>query len=218
MAEASLAASDHVRVGPGQKLIAAPEHLPVGPVGRHGLGSWGVAMLVASEAALFGYLLFSYYYVGASALPGWLMEPHPPLKLALPNTILLLLSSVVAWYGEHGVLHGRRGQALVGFGIAFLMGLAFAVVQVFEWLAKPFSPGTSSYASLYFVTTGFHMAHVLVGLLILLAILAWTALDYFSPRRRMSVSAGTLYWHFVDVIWLFVFTTYYVTPYLGFAR
>jgi heme/copper-type cytochrome/quinol oxidase subunit 3 len=98
------------------------------------------------------------------------------------------------------------------------MGLAFSVVQVLEWFAKPFRFGTSSYASLYYVTTGFHMAHVLVGLLVLLAIFAWTALDYFSPRRRLSVSAGTLYWHFVDIVWLFVFTTYYVTPYLGFAR
>jgi cytochrome c oxidase subunit III len=78
--------------------------------------------------------------------------------------------------------------------------------------------GTSSYASLYFVTTAFHMAHVIIGLLVLAAVLLWTALDYFSPRRRLTVSAGVLYWHFVDVIWLFVFTTYYITPYLGFGR
>jgi heme/copper-type cytochrome/quinol oxidase subunit 3 len=218
MAEASITASEQLPVGPGEAIVAAPERLPVGPVGRHGLGSWGVAMLVASESALFAYLLFSYYYTGASAPPGWLLEPHPTLKLALPNTILLLLSSGVAYYGEHGVLRGRRGQALIGFGVAFLMGVAFAIVQVFEWFAKPFGFGASSYASLYYVTTGFHMAHVVVGLLVLLAIFAWTALDYFSPRRRLSVSAGTLYWHFVDIVWLFVFTTYYVTPYLGFAR
>jgi heme/copper-type cytochrome/quinol oxidase subunit 3 len=62
------------------------------------------------------------------------------------------------------------------------------------------------------------MAHVLVGLAVLLALFSWTALDYFSPRRRLVVSAGVLYWHFVDIIWLFVFTTYYLTPYLGFAR
>jgi heme/copper-type cytochrome/quinol oxidase subunit 3 len=218
MAEAFVIAPERVQPGRPERILAAPERLPVGPVGRHGLGSWGVAMLVASEGALFAYLLFSYYYTGASAPRGWLLEPHPTLKLALPNTILLLLSSGVAWYGEHGVLHGRRGQALVGFGGAFLMGLAFAIVQLFEWHAKPFGFGASSYASLYYATTGFHMAHVIVGLLVLLAIFTWTALDYFSPRRRISVSAGTLYWHFVDVVWLFVFTTYYVTPYLGFAR
>jgi len=71
---------------------------------------------------------------------------------------------------------------------------------------------------LYFLTTGLHEAHVLVGVLILATIFVWTALDYFSPRRRLSVSAGVLYWHFVDGVWLFVFTTYYLTPYLGFGR
>ena len=98
------------------------------------------------------------------------------------------------------------------------MGTGFAAVQLLEWHAKPYGLGTSSYASLYFVTTGFHMAHVVVGLAVLAALFAWTALDYFSPRRRVVVSAGVLYWHFVDIVWLFVFTTYYLTPYLGFAR
>jgi heme/copper-type cytochrome/quinol oxidase subunit 3 len=99
-----------------------------------------------------------------------------------------------------------------------LLGTVFAVVQFFEWHAKAFQLGTSSYASLYFATTGFHIAHVIIGLVVLAAILLWTALDYFSPRRRLTVSAGVLYWHFVDVIWLLVFTTYYITPYLGFGR
>jgi cytochrome c oxidase subunit 3 len=198
--------------------LAQPEQLPVGPIGRHGVGYWGVATLVASEAALFSYLLFAYFYPGATAQQGWLLEAHPDLTLAAPNTVLLLASSFVAWFGERGVLKGRRAQALVGFGGAFVMGSVFVIVQWFEWKAKLFSIGTSSYASLYYVTTGFHIAHVLVGLLVLAALFAWTALDYFSPRRRLTVSAGVLYWHFVDVVWVFVFTTFYLTPYLGFGR
>jgi heme/copper-type cytochrome/quinol oxidase subunit 3 len=200
-----------------ETAIADPGELPVGPIGRRGLGSWGVGTLVASEAALFGYLLFAYFYTGAAAPSGWVLEPRPSLALALPNTILLLLSSAAAWWGESGVLKGRRAQALVGFAAAFVMGAVFALVQWMEWHAKTFSLGTSSYASLYFVTTGFHMAHVLVGVIVLGALFCWTALDYFSPRRRLTVSAGVLYWHFVDIIWLFVFTTYYLTPYLGFG-
>jgi cytochrome c oxidase subunit 3 len=192
--------------------------LAVGPIGRRGLGWWGVGTVVVTEAALFSYLLFSYYYTGATASPAWLLEPHPVLKLALPNTILLLCSSLVAWYGERGVLDERRTQALVGFGAAFLMACVFAWVQGLEWLAKPFRFGTNSYSSLYYITTGFHMAHVLVGIVVLGLIFLWTALDYFSPRRRLSVSAGVLYWHFVDFVWLFIFTTYYITPYLGFPQ
>jgi heme/copper-type cytochrome/quinol oxidase subunit 3 len=201
-----------------EAALARPGQLPVGPIGRHGLGYWGMGTLVASEAALFSYLLFAYFYTGATAQHGWLLEPRPELKLAVPNTALLLASSFVAWFGEHGVLTQRRPRALIGFGGAFIMGAAFVVVQWFEWKSKAFTLGASSYASLYFVTTGFHIAHVLVGLIVLAAIFAWTALDYFSPRRRLTVSAGVLYWHFVDIIWLFIFTAYYITPYLGFGR
>jgi len=197
--------------------LAEPKDIPVGPIGRHGIGYWGVGTLVATEAALFAYLLFSYYYTGASAPHGWVLEPHPTLKLALPDTILLVASSGVAWIGERGILDQRPGQALWGFGGAFVMGVVFAIVQGYEWHSKPFSLGTSSFASLYYVTTGFHMAHVIVGLGILAALFLWTALDYFSPRRRLTISAGVLYWHFVDVVWLFVFSTYYISPYLGFG-
>jgi cytochrome c oxidase subunit III len=174
-------------------------------------------MVIATEAALFAYLLFSYYYLGANAPRGWVLEPRPTLKLSLPNTILLLLSSVVAWIGERGILDRRRGKALLGIGIAFVMGVIFAVIQGDEWRNKPFGLGESSYSSLYFVTTGFHLAHVIVGLGVLAALFVWTALDYFSPRRRLAISAGVLYWHFVDAVWLFVFFTYYVSPYLGFG-
>jgi cytochrome c oxidase subunit 3 len=201
-----------------EAALSQPKNLPVGPIGRHGNGWWGVGTLIATEAALFAYLLFSYYYTGATTHGGWLLEPAPSLKLALPNTILLLASSLMAWIGEHGVLKRRRVQALLGFGVALVMGAVFVGVQWFEWHTKSYDLGTSSYASLYFVTTGLHIAHVLVGLGVLAAIFIWTALDYFSPRRQLVVSAGVLYWHFVDIVWLFVFGTYYITPYLGFAR
>lgn len=195
----------------------AAQQLPVGPVGRKGVGWWGVGTLIATEAALFAYLLFAYFYTGATAGPGWVLETQPNLRISLPNTLLLLASSGAAWWGERGVLNRRRGQALWGFGVAFVMGCVFAAVQGYEWHAKPFHLGSSSYGSLYFLTTGIHEAHVLVGIAVLAALFLWTALDYFSPRRRLSVSAGVLYWHFVDVVWLFVFTTYYLTPYLGFG-
>jgi heme/copper-type cytochrome/quinol oxidase subunit 3 len=201
-----------------EAALSQPKNLPVGPIGRHGNGWWGVGTLIATESALFAYLLFSYYYTGATAHRGWLLEPAPDFKLALPNTILLLASSLMAWIGEQGVLKRRRPQALIGFGLAFVMGSIFVAIQWLEWHAKSYGLGTSSYASLYFVTTGLHISHVLVGLGVLAAIFIWTALDYFSPRRQLVVSAGVLYWHFVDIVWLFVFGTYYITPYLGFAR
>jgi heme/copper-type cytochrome/quinol oxidase subunit 3 len=201
-----------------EAALSKPENLPVGPIGRHGVGWWGVGTLIVSEAALFGYLLFAYFYTGATAPPGWLLEPAPRLTLALPNTILLILSSAVAWWAEQGIVKQRPPQALIGFGVAFLMGAGFVAVQWLEWRSKTFSLGTSSYASLYFVTGGVHVAHLLVGLVILLFIFGWTALDFFSPRRRLVVSAAVLYWYFVSIASVLVFSTYYLTPYLGFGQ
>ena len=113
-----------------------PAALPVGPTGGKGVGWNGLVALIASEGALFGYLLFSYFYTGASAPRGWLLEPHPSLKLAGPNTLILLLSSVAMWWGERAVKRGRRGRALVGTGLALLIGILFATVQTWEWAAK----------------------------------------------------------------------------------
>ena len=199
-------------------VLSRPENLPVGPTGRHGVGWWGVGTLVASEAALFAYLLFAYFYTGATAPPGWLLDPAPTLKLALPNTVLLLISSVGVWWGERGISKGRRGQALAGFGIAFVIGAVFVTVQCLEWHSKPYRLGDSSYASLYFVTTGLHIAHVIVGLLVLAAIFWWTALrllqcpaPHGGLRRRVVLALRRR--HLVCV-----FVTYYVTPHLGFGR
>lgn len=201
-----------------ERVLSAPEALQLGPVKGKGIGWNGMVCLIASEAALFGYLLFAYYYLGASNPPGWVLERHPNLTLSLPDTVLLLLSSVAAWWGEKGVKEERRGQALAGLGAAFAMGTVFAVVQVLEWKAKRFGIATSSYGALYFVTTGFHMAHVIVGLVILAALFGWVWRGYFSPLRLLPVTNGVVYWHFVDAIWLLVFATYYITPYLGFGQ
>ncbi|KQX17659.1 MULTISPECIES: cytochrome c oxidase subunit 3 [unclassified Sphingomonas] len=197
---------------------AAPKNLPVGPIGRAGLGWWGVTALIASEAALFVYLLFSYFYIGATAAPPWLLDPTPKLLPSLPNTLVLIASSGAAWWAEKGVEKEDRRQACVGLGAAFLLGCIFAAVQIYEWSEKTYGIGASSYASLYFVTTGFHFAHVVIGLVILAILLGWTIAGFFSARRWIPVSSGILYWHFVDAVWLFVFTTYYLTPYLGFGR
>jgi cytochrome c oxidase subunit III len=194
------------------------ENLPVGPIGRQGVGWWGAATLIVTETALFGYLFFSYFYTGATAPAGWLLDPAPKLKLALPNTILLLVSSLALWSAERGIKHSRRELALASFSIAFILGAAFVALQWLEWCAKPYELGTSSYASLYFVTTGMHLVHVIAGLFMLVALIWWTTLDYFTPERRLVVAAGALYWYFVSALSVPVFFTFYVTPYLGFAR
>ncbi len=104
---------------------------------------------------------------------------------------------------------------MLGLVVGIVLGAIFVVVQYFEWMDKPFTLSSTSYSSLYFIVTGFHMAHVVAGLVILLALTVWSALGYFGPGRTAPVSIGIIYWHFVDAVWLTVFFTFYVTPHLG---
>lgn len=197
-----------------EAALSSGEVLPVGARGRNSVGWWGMLCLIATEASLFGYLLFSYYYLAVQRGPAWAPETHPTLRLSGPNTIILLLSSVAAWWGERGVKAGRRGQHLIGLALAILLGVVFLVIQGFEWKAKSFTLQSGSYGSLFFTVTGFHMAHVIAGVLILIAVFIWSALGYFNVRRHAPVSIAAVYWHFVDAVWLAVFATFYLSPYV----
>jgi cytochrome c oxidase subunit 3 len=201
-----------------EHAVSQPQELPVGPTVSLGVGIWGMWTLIATEAALFAYLLFSYFYLGAQGSPGWLLDPEPSLKFALPSTVIALVSCALTWWGVRGVLSGRRSQALLAFIAALLLGIAFVGLEVLDWQAKPFQLGTSSYASIYFVTMGLDLLHWLVGIGILFFLILWTSLGYFSPRRSIVVTASALYWYFVTVIWLAIFVTFYISPYLGFGR
>lgn len=188
--------------------------LQVGSVGRRAPGWWGVIMLVLTEGALFAFLLFCYYYFAVQYGREWLPIELPKFKLSGPNTVILLLSSVAVWFGERGVKRGSRATLSVGLLVGILLGALFVGIQVKEWSDKPFTISSDSYGSVYFTVTGFHMAHVVGGLLALLAMFAWSLLGYFDDKRHAAVTIGALYWHFVDAVWLTIFFTFYVTPYL----
>ena len=188
--------------------------LPVGARGRNSVGWWGMLCLIATEASLFAYLLFSYYYLAVQRTQAWLPDPHPSMVLAGPNTLVLLASSGAVWWGEEGVKHGRRGQHLAGLSVGIALGAAFLIVQMFEWKAKHYGLASGSYASFYFVITGFHMAHVAVGVALLSVVLVWSLMGYFGARHHGRVTIAAIYWHFVDAVWLCVFFTFYLSPYL----
>lgn len=185
---------------------------PVGGIGRRSLGWWGLATLIATEGALFAYLLFAYYYTLAQVGPSWFPERAPPLKLALPNTILLLASSATVAWAERGIRIGARGRAIGGLALTLILGAIFVAIQLAEWKTKPYTMQSGSYGSLYFTITGFHMAHVAAGLIALVLVLVWTLTGYFDERRHVPMLIGAAYWHFVDIVWLTVFFTFYVAP------
>jgi heme/copper-type cytochrome/quinol oxidase subunit 3 len=199
------------------KRVTLEGRLPVGAIDTRASGWWAMIFVVFTEASLFAYLLFSYYYLAVQPhLPGTFPEGGAPdLALALPNTAVLLLSSVAVGWAQFGIEHNQNWRLVLGLGIAALLGIVFLIVQYFEWAEKSFTLASTSYSSLYFVITGFHMAHVVVGVIMLIALTGWSAMGYFNRFRYAHIHIGALYWHFVDAVWLAVFFTFYITPLLG---
>lgn len=195
--------------------LTSDGHLLPAASGIHASGFYGVIVMLATEAALFAYLLFSYLYLASQSMNVWPPGGPPSLRLAGPNTVILLLSSVAAWWGQSGIERGSPGRLKIGLGIATLLGVVFLVVQCFEWRAKTFTPSSDAYGSAYFTVTGVHMAHVAVGIIVLAVLWLWSYLGHMSRRSHLRVTIGVLYWHFVDAVWLAVFTTFYLSPYFS---
>lgn len=172
-----------------------------------------VAVLL-TEGSLFALLLFSYIYTSAFDHTHWMVDGPPDLKLALPNTIILLVSSATGWWAEKGIKSGRIAQLRAGLALTLFLGIVFAVIQGIEYSDKKFGPSRDAYSSLFYTITGFHFAHVIVGLIMIATILIWASKNVFTARRHLAVTNVVIYWHFVDVVWLVVFTTLYLVPHL----
>ena len=200
---------------PEADTLYGGEALPVGSKGRLSSGWWGMAAIVATESALFAYLLFSYFYIAAQIVGRWPPDGPPKLDLAIPGTILLLAGSVTMWWGEKGICAGNQRRLLIGLAASILLGIAFVGLEGYEWSRKGFTPASDSYGSLYFTVTGFHLTHVLVGVVMLIMLFIWTLLGYFGIRRHSTVAIAVMYWHFVTAVWVAVFLTFYVSPYLA---
>ncbi|MDQ2889698.1 MAG: cytochrome c oxidase subunit I [Gemmatimonadota bacterium] len=191
--------------------------LPVNGEGRHSVAWWGMVCVIATEAAFFAYLLASYAYLSASSINPWPTLP-PDLKLALPNTVILIGSSFVLEYGRRAGEGGKPSRLRGAMFVTILLGVAFLFIQALEFHNKLVSirPSSDAYGSLFYTITGFHGAHVAVGLLMLLTVLlrGSNRAERGDNGGWLAVANVTMYWHFVDVVWLFVFTTFYLIPYL----
>ena len=170
----------------------------------------GMIFFLISEAFLFGSLFATYYYLRAES-PVW-----PPAGvqldnvLAAVNTLLLLSSSGVIWWAGRAIRKNNEGGLAIGLALTIILATAFLGITGFEWTHESFRPWTSAYGSTFYTLTGFHALHVFGGVLLLLSLLVRTLRHEFSSRNYTTVDVGSLYWHFVDFIWIIVFTTLFI--------
>ena len=188
--------------------------LPVGGTGPASVAWWGLWTLVLTEASLFGYLFLCYFYLLFQTHPNWPPEGPPGLTLPGVNTIILLTSSIFVWLAESRLRRGQRPWSLVCLAMAIALGMVFVVIQLKEWSSKPYGIASNLYGSLFFTITGFHMLHVVVGLAILSLLFIWIAIGRITRDRPVSLTIGGLYWHFVDAVWIVVFSSLYLMPYV----
>ncbi|WP_320143283.1 cytochrome c oxidase subunit 3 [uncultured Cohaesibacter sp.] len=138
------------------------------------------------------------------------LEVIDPWHLPLFNTLLLLASGTTITWAHHALLENDREGLKKGLALTILLGIVFSAVQVYEYVHAPFAFKESIYGATFFMATGFHGFHVFVGTIFLIVCLIRVYKGHFTPEKHFGFEAAAWYWHFVDVVWLFLFTTIYV--------
>lgn len=176
-------------------------------------GEYGMWCLIATEAMLFVCMFGSYYYLGTNK-DRWAIDMPPSLKYPFILLAILVSSSVVLEWGKSRVLLERFSQARIALWVTVLMGLVFLMLQAFEYVEhwKTLTPYSDSYGSIFYTITTLHALHVIVGLLMLsyVGVMPRYGDSRGSPHRPYQTVS--LYWHFVDFVWLWIVLLLYVVP------
>jgi cytochrome c oxidase subunit 3 len=181
-------------------------------------GMMGMYIFLASEVMFFGSLFAMYFYLFGSHFQ-W--PPPPPsdefyvswYPIPLINTFLLLSSGGTCHFALEGLRHDNRRRFYVLWIATIILGLLFEFGQLYEFITaigRGLTLQANSFASAFFIMTGFHGAHVLGGLVLLALILYRASRGQFSAKHHVGAAAVTLYWHFVDVVWIFLFIILYL--------
>ena len=180
-------------------------------------GLLGMVIFIGSEVMLFASFFTAYFMVRFNiAENNW-----PPLnsngeRFELPklitgvNTGVLVFSSFTVWYAEHSLRHGNRKGLIRGLTLTILLGATFLVIQINEYAHLGFTPANKAFGSTFYALTGLHGAHVFVGLTILTFCLVRAKVGDWTPRNFTPLAAGSVYWHFVDVVWVLLYILVYL--------
>lgn len=185
------------------------------PVARTGLRH-GMAWFIASEVMFFVAFFWAFFHSSlfpAEAIGGiWPpkgITPVDPFHFPFLMTLILLLSGTTVTWAHHAILEGHQKEAAKALGVTVVLGIIFTCLQAYEYAHTMFGFKDTVFASTFYMATGFHGFHVIVGT-IFLAVCWWrTARGDFTPESHFGFEAAAWYWHFVDVVWLFLFISIY---------
>ena len=191
---------------------------------------YGVIMFIISELMFFVAWFWAFFdaslfpnevnqygrmaYTGGQWPPAGL-EVLNPWHLPLYNTIILLLSGTTVTWAHHALLHNDRKGLVWGLALTVALGVLFSFVQAYEYSVAPFDFANSLYSATFYMATGFHGFHVAIGTIFLLVCLLRAMAGHFTPKQHFGFEAAAWYWHFVDVVWLFLFACIYVWASIG---
>jgi len=186
---------------------------------------YGMIMFIASEVMFFVAWFWAFFdaslyaneadqYLRVAATGGhWPpagLEVLDPWHLPLINTLILLTSGTTVTWAHHALLHNDRRGLKWGLGLTIVLGILFTSIQAYEYIHAPFDFKNNIYGATFFMATGFHGFHVIIGTIFLTVCLVRAFLGHFTPQQHFGFEAAAWYWHFVDVVWLFLFTCIYV--------
>nr|YP_010610509.1 cytochrome c oxidase subunit III [Anabropsis maguanensis]WAP91024.1 cytochrome c oxidase subunit III [Anabropsis maguanensis] len=177
---------------------------------------WGMILFIISEVFFFISFFWAFFHsslspaieLGAMWPPAGI-QPFNPFQIPLLNTAILLASGVTVTWAHHSLMEGNYSQTTQGLFFTVILGIYFSILQAYEYIEAPFTIADAAYGSTFFVATGFHGLHVLIGTTFLLTCLMRHIMLHFSPNHHFGFEAAAWYWHFVDVVWLFLYISIY---------
>ena len=171
----------------------------------------GMLLFIISEVMLFGAFFTAYFFIRVVADNPWPADgTELPVSIAAINTTILLSSSVTMHWALEGAKRGNRAALRVGLLTTFLLGLTFLTVQVNEYIHIGFAVSENAQSSIFYGLTGLHGAHVFVGLTLLLFANIRAFRGHYTEKEHRGVEVPGIYWHFVDIMWVVVFSSVYV--------
>lgn len=196
------------------------DHTPVVQLGLR----YGMALFIASEVMFFAAFFWAFFDASLFATeaiqfgrveanggqwPPVHIETFDPFHLPLMNTLILLLSGCTVTWAHHALIEGNKKALVQGLTLTVFLGVCFSGLQAYEYGHAAFGFTDGIYSSTFYMATGFHGFHVIVGTIFLAVCLYRAQQDHFTPGKHFGFEAAAWYWHFVDVVWLFLFVSIY---------